>query len=110
VLEHLTRASETTHVEGRTVSTSSPTPDPLVFVREAIDDVHAYRSMWAARRPLPEPDPGARTAADQAVERIDDALRRLIVLRSEMVAEIAIEDRAWLALDDEPSTDDEPEG
>jgi hypothetical protein len=89
------------------VNAVSPTPDPLVFVREAVEDLHAYLSMWAARRPLPEPDPAARAAAGVAVERIDTAVRQLIELRSELVAEIRAEDAAWLALDDQDDNPDE---
>lgn len=90
-------------LEGRTVCTSSNTPPERsrIFIVEAVDDLNAYLEMWANRRPLPEPDPAARAAVDQAVERIDDAIRRLVVLRSELVAEIRAVDRAFLALDDE---------
>lgn len=87
------------------MSEVSPTPAQIVFIREAVDDLAAYLELWGARRPLPESSPAARAAAGVAVERIDTTLRRLIVLRSELVAEIRAEDAAWLALDD-----DQPEG
>jgi hypothetical protein len=83
------------------VATSNTTQ--IVFVREAVDDIGAYLHMWAAKKPLPQPDRPARTAADQAVERIDRALRLLVEIRSQLVAEITIEHRAWLALDEDPA-------
>lgn len=83
----------------------SPTPDPLVFVREAVDDLHAYLALWSNRKPLPAPDAAARAAADQAMERIETAIRRLWRLRLQLEAEIAAEDAAWLTLDDNPPTD-----
>jgi len=80
---------------------SSSNTQQLVFVREAVDDIGSYVGMWNARQPLPAADRPARVAADQAVERIDRALRLLIEIRSQLVAEVAIEDKEWLALDDD---------
>lgn len=93
------------------MSTNLPsnTPDPMTFIREGVDDIGVYLAMWNNKKPLPAPDATARAAADQALERIDTTARRLQRLRERLVAEIALEDAAWLALDDNP-TDNGSEG
>jgi hypothetical protein len=79
----------------------SKTPDPVVSIRQALDDLAAFRAVWNGRRPLPETDRGARAAGDSAVRRIDTMLRQLVDLRGVLQAEIAIEDYRFLALDDQ---------
>ncbi|MEV0797410.1 hypothetical protein AB0I34_06960 [Kribbella sp. NPDC050281] len=74
----------------------------MTFIREGVDDIGVYVGMWNARKPLPAPDAAARLAGEQAIERVDMTIRRLWRLRLRLEREIAAEDSAWLALDDEP--------
>jgi hypothetical protein len=85
------------------VNEVSPTPDPMTFIREGVDDIGVYVAMWNNRKPLPAPDTPARLAGEQAIERIDTTIRRLWRLRLRLEREIAAEDAAWLALDDDPN-------
>lgn len=82
------------------MNTSSNTSEPIDALRQALDDLAAFRTVWNGRRPLPEKDRGARAAGDTAVRRIDTMLRQLVELRGVLQAEIAIEDYRFLALDE----------
>lgn len=65
---------------------SPNTPQPLVFVREAVADIGVYLAMWRTRK---EPDnPTTVAAAWAAVERLNTTIYRLQEMRDELVDEI----------------------
>lgn len=62
---------------GNTVPT-----DPLVFIREGVEDITAYLEILQGGEPQ-----AARVARIQAVDRIDVTIRRLLRLRDQLTEE-----------------------
>lgn len=83
------------------MNTSSTPGTPelwLTFAREAVADLGVYKAMWDGR--AERPTAAQRTAANEAVDRIDSALKNLHLLRSALVTEIRQADDASAARTD----------
>ena len=77
---------------------ASPYDEPLLALREHIENLATWIAIWEARQ---EPDAFARRCASDAVDAIDAALRELYLIRGRLTSEIRQADDASAARADE---------
>src|SRR6185312_12624329 len=77
---------------GEVVPVTDPYDAPLSKIRNAVEDLAVFTAVWCNRT---EPDAAARRCANDAVGAVDAAIRRLHLVRRELIADIReADDRA----------------